>query len=72
MIDIGVSKEKSRNMSLDVLKLIASYVVVFIHFKFSGLTGDIVDALSVLQFLCFLWYQDTLHIVTALKRLYQK
>ena len=46
MIDIGVSKEKSRNMSLDVLKLIASYVVVFIHFKFSGLTGDIVDALS--------------------------
>ena len=33
-------------MSLDVLKLIASYVVVFIHFKFSGLTGDIVDALA--------------------------
>ena len=46
MIDIGISKEKNRNMSLDVLKLIASYVVVFIHFKFSGLTGDIVDALA--------------------------
>ena len=46
MTDIGISKEKSRNMSLDVLKLIASYVVVFIHFKFSGLTGDIVDALA--------------------------
>ena len=46
MIDIGVSKEKNRNMSLDVLKLMASYVVVFIHFKFSGLTGDIVDALA--------------------------
>lgn len=46
MTDIGILKEKSRNMSLDVLKLIASYVVVFIHFKFSGLTGDIVDALA--------------------------
>ena len=46
MIDIGVSKAKNRNMSLDVLKIIASYVVVFIHFKFSGLTGDIVDALA--------------------------
>ena len=46
MGNLGVSKEKSRNMSLDVLKLIASYFVVFIHFTFSGLTGNIVDALS--------------------------
>ena len=46
MTDIGISKEKSRNMSLDVLKLIASYFVVFIHIKFSGLAGDIVEALA--------------------------
>ena len=46
MSSVNVSKEKNRNMSLDVLKLIASYVVVFIHFKFSGLTGDLVDALA--------------------------
>ena len=46
MIDIGVLKEKNRNKSLDVLKLIASYFVVFIHFKFSGLAGDIVEALA--------------------------
>ena len=46
MTNIGISKEQNRNMSLDVLKLIASYVVVFIHFKFSGLTGDIVVALA--------------------------
>ena len=46
MIDIGVLKEKNRNKSLDVLKLIASYFVVFIHIKFSGLAGDIVEALA--------------------------
>ena len=46
MIDIGVLKEKNRSKSLDVLKLIASYFVVFIHFKFSGLAGDIVEALA--------------------------
>ena len=46
MRNINVSKEKNRNMSLDVLKFIASYFVIFIHFTFSGLTGNIVDALS--------------------------
>ena len=46
MNSVNVSKEKNRNMSLDVLKFIASYFVIFIHFTFSGLTGSIVDALS--------------------------
>ena len=46
MSNINISKENSKNMSLEVLKFIASYFVVFIHFTFSGLTGSIVDALS--------------------------
>ena len=43
MRNTNVSKEKNRNMSLDVLKFIASYFVIFIHFTFSGITGNIVD-----------------------------
>ena len=46
MAEVGTLKEKSRNMSLDVLKYIASYFVIFIHFMFSGVAGDIVEALS--------------------------
>jgi len=46
MTHTSISKERSRNKSLDILKLISSYVVVFIHFSFSGVTGDIVDSLA--------------------------
>lgn len=45
-MEAGVLKVKNRNVPLDVLKLVASYMVVFIHFKFDGEVGFIVDALA--------------------------
>ncbi len=38
--------KNSRNATLDILKLIASYFVVFIHVRFYGTAGDIVAALA--------------------------
>lgn len=76
MSNINVLKAKNRNMSLDVLKLIASYVVVFIHFKFDGLSGDIVDALSrfaVPVFFMisgyFAYYNSTERIMSKMKKI---
>lgn len=37
---------KSRNQTLDVVKLIASFLVVFIHVPFGGVAGDVVKALA--------------------------
>ena len=38
--------QKSRNQTLDILKLIASFMVVCIHYMFYGTAGEIVKAIS--------------------------
>lgn len=41
-----LSKNQNRNTTLDLLKLIAAFCVVFVHYKFYGKVGTVVDALS--------------------------
>lgn len=41
-----LTKTQNRNSTLDLLKLIAAFCVVFIHYKFYGKLGVVVDALG--------------------------
>lgn len=41
-----LTKTQNRNTTLDLLKLIAAFCVVFIHYKFFGKLGVVVDALG--------------------------
>lgn len=41
-----MGKLNNRNITLDLLKLLASYMVVFIHFNFYGNFGIVVDAIA--------------------------
>lgn len=41
-----LTKTKNRNLTLDLFKLIAAFCVVFIHYKFYGKLGVVVDAMS--------------------------
>lgn len=40
------TKNQNRNTTLDLLKLIAAFCVVFVHYKFYGKVGVVIDALG--------------------------
>lgn len=41
-----LQKRSDRNVTLDVMKLVASYFVIFIHNKFYGEFGLVVDSIA--------------------------
>ena len=46
---------KEKNMTLELIKLFAAYMVVFIHVMFQGEFGVLVDALARFAVPLFFW-----------------
>ena len=46
MENLKLNMKKQRNYSLDLLKFISSFLIVCIHFKISGKTGELITIIA--------------------------